>query len=130
MIHIRIPLSDTDFNKVKDFLAKIKPLLAVNECHFQPSEKNRDFDRQCPLRHEEKVKIIKSLTPEDCVKVEPNNNPRFEETDIFVFIKCVEITVFGETEPHKLYIKIYLREHKKYDNVIVISFHEEGLHDS
>jgi len=80
-----------------------------------------------PLRHEEKVRIIKELLPEDCVKVEPNDNPRFEQTDIFVFIKSVEIMVYGEEEPHKLYIKIYLREQKNYDTVIVISFHEEGV---
>ena len=64
MIHIGIPLSDTDFIKVKDFLAKIKPMLALNECQFQPSAKNRDFDRHCPLRHEEKVKIIKGAAKE------------------------------------------------------------------
>ena len=75
------------------------------------------------------MKIMKQLCPEDCIKVEPNNNPRFEQTDIFVFLKCVEILVYGESETHKLYIKIYLREQKTYDTVIVISFHEEGLHD-
>ena len=129
MIHIGTPLSDIEFIKVKEFLAKIRPLLVSNECNFKPSEKNKDFDRKCPLKHEEKVNIIKSLIPEDCVKVEPNNNPRFEDTEVFVFIKCVEIVVYGETEPKKLYIKIYLREQKNYDNVIVISFHEEGLYD-
>lgn len=129
MIHIGIPLSDTELIKVKALLAEIKPLLASNECIFQQSAKNKDFDRRYPLRHEDKVKIIKQLCPEDCVKVEPNNNPRFEQTDIFVFLKCVEILVYGESETHKLYIKIYLREQKTYDTVIVISFHEEGLHD-
>lgn len=128
MIRIGTPLSETDFVKVKEFLTKIKPLLASNECTFQMSEKNKDFDRQFSLRDAEKINIIKSLTSEDCVKVEPNNNPRFADTDVYVFIKCVEIVVFGETEPHKLYIKIYLREKKTYDTVIVISFHEEGLH--
>ncbi len=128
MIRIGTPLSETDFVKVKEFLTKIKPLLASNECTFQISEKNKDFDRQFSLRDAEKINIIKSLTAEDCVKVEPNNNPRFTDTDVYVFIKCVEIVVYGEVEPHKLYIKIYLREKKTYDTVIVISFHEEGLH--
>ena len=69
-----------------------------------------------------------SIRPEDCVKIEPNNNPRFVDSDVYVFIKNDEIMVYGELELHKLYIKIYLREKKTYDTVIVISFHEEGLH--
>jgi len=128
VIRIGTPLSETDFVRVKKFLTKIKPLLASNECTFQISEKNKDFDRQFSLRDAEKINIIKSLTPEDCVKVDPNDNPRFAESEVYVFIKCVEIIVFGESELHKLYIKIYLSEKKTYDTVIVISFHEEGMH--
>ena len=129
MIYIGTPLSDAEFVKVQDFLSRIKPLLMTNDCLFQQTGKNKIFDKQYPLRHADKVAILRQLLPEDCVKVEPNNNPRFEETDIFVFIKCVEIPVYGEISPHKLYIKIYLREQKNYDTVIVISFHEEGMHD-
>lgn len=110
MIRIGNPLSETEFIKVREFLTKIKPLLATNECTFQMSGKNKDFDRQFSLRDDEKIIIIKSLTPEDCVKVEPNNNSRYADADVYVFIRCVEIVVFGEKEPHKLYIKIYLRE--------------------
>lgn len=128
MIRIGIPLSETDFAKAKEFLARIRPLLASNECTFPISEKNKNFDRQYPMKDNEKVGIIRLLTPEDCVKIEPNNNPRFVDADVYVFIKNAEIMVYGELELHKLYIKIYLREKKTYDTVIVISFHEEGLH--
>ncbi len=128
MIRIGIPLSETDFAKAKEFLARIRPLLASNECTFQISEKNKNFDRQYPMKDNEKVEIIRLLRPEDCVKIEPNNNPRFVDSDVYVFIKNDEIMVYGELELHKLYIKIYLREKKTYDTVIVISFHEEGLH--
>lgn len=81
------------------------------------------------MKDADKIKILKDLVPEDCVKIESNDNPRYEESEVYVFIKLVEILVFGETEPHKLYIKMYLREHTTFDVVIVISFHEEGMHD-
>ena len=67
MIRIGIPLSETDFAKAKEFLARIRPLLASNECTFQISEKNKNFDRQYPMKDNEKVEIIRLLRPEDCV---------------------------------------------------------------
>ena len=123
------PLSAEDFDKAGSFLAKIKPLLFTGQCTFRQSEKNRLFDRLHPLTNEQKTNIIQSLLAEDCVKIEPNNNPRYSESEVYVFIKTLQITSYGEEETVSLYIKMYLNEQDRMDFVIVISFHIEGLYD-
>lgn len=115
--------------KADAFLKKIRGLLATNECIFKPSEKNRAFSIRFPLRHEEKVKIIKKLSGRDCIKIAPNDNPRYEKAEVFAFCKEVELLSFGEAETVELYIKMYLNEGEKQTVVVVISFHEEGMYD-
>lgn len=129
VIGIGTPLSTTEIQKANQFLSRIKPLLATNDCVFMTSQKNKDFDRLFSMKHNQKIDVLKSLTANDCVKIEPNNNSRFEQSEVYVFLKCVEILVYGESQSHKLYIKIYIRERSDYDTVIAISFHEEGLYD-
>ena len=87
------------------------------------------FDRLHPLTNEQKTNIIQSLLAEDCVNIEPNNNPRYSESEVYVFIKTLQITSYGEEETVSLYIKMYLNEQDRMDFVIVISFHIEGLYD-
>ena len=101
----------------------------TKECQFQVSMKNNEFDKQFNLKHDQKIDIIKSLACNECIKIEPNNSSRYMDAEVYVFIKSVELPVYGELEPIKLYIKMYLNEQTKYDIVIVISFHEEGLYD-
>ena len=129
MICIANRLSAADYQKAEEFLKRIKPLLLTNECQFKKSYKNNAFDQQFNLRNEQKVEIIKSLTADDCVKIAPNDNPRYADSEVYQFIKCVELLVYGENETHKLYIKMYLAETPSFDIVIVISFHEEGMYD-
>ena len=129
VIRIGNSLLPEDLEKARSFLARIRPLLATKECLFKQSEKNILFDRCYPLTHEQKVNIIKTLAAEDCVKVEPNNNPRYAESEVYAFIKTLMLPSYGEEEEVTLYIKMYLNEEKHYDIVIVISFHSEGMHD-
>ncbi len=46
-----------------------------------------------------------------------------------MFLKITDIIVYGEKETVKLYIKMYIRENKNFDIVIVISFHKEGVYE-
>lgn len=81
------------------------------------------------MTQDEKISILLSLSAEDCCQIEPNNNPGYDENDVYVFIKDAELLCYGEPQTVNLYIKMYIRETKTYDTVIVISFHEEGMHD-
>ena len=81
------------------------------------------------MTHQEKLEILRSLTADDCYQIEPNNNIRYKTDDVYKFFKELELIIFGELESMKLYLKMYIRELKTHDLVIVISFHEEGMHD-
>lgn len=67
------------------------------------------------------------MTADDCTGIEPNDNPRYPEAEVYKFIKACHLNVYGEETDVTLYIKAYLREKQYYDLVIVISFHEEGM---
>ena len=129
MIHISYSLSSDDYKKAEEFIKKIRPLLSVGEFQIELTEKNKLFDRKFSLNHQQKCEILKSLTADDCYQIEPNNNSRYKTDEVYKFFKEVELLVFGELEATKLYLKMYIRELKTYDMVIVISFHEEGMHD-
>lgn len=81
------------------------------------------------MTQDEKTNILLSLSAEDCCQIEPNNSPGYGENVVYVFIKDAELFCYGEPQTVNLYIKMYIRETKTYDTVIVISFHEEGMHD-
>jgi len=121
--------SDDEQNQIQAFLNRVKALLSTNECDFKVTDKNKQLDIKYNLRHKDKIKIIKSLTVEDCVEIRKNDNPRYADTDLYVFIKGTELLSYGEPETVKLYIKEYILEQKNYETVIVISLHEEGMHD-
>lgn len=129
VIYIERKLTSKEHEKAENFLNKIRPLLSTNECSFIQRDKNIDFNRRFPLKHEEKIDIIKKLTAADCVGVGPNNNPRYAESEVYTFIKGLPLCVYGEEEYVELYIKMYLNEQKHHDIVIVISFHEAGMHE-
>ena len=120
VIYIANCLSSADYQK---------PLLRTKECQFKKSMKNTTFDRQFNLRNEQKIDIINSLTAGDCVKISRNDNLRYADAEVYQFIKCVELMVYGENETHKLYFKMYLAEQSTYDIVIVISFRKESEYD-
>lgn len=129
MISIRCFLSSEDYEKAKAFVNDIKPLLRTGDIQIERTEKNKIFDRKFSLTDQKKCDILKSLTADDCYQIEPNNNPRYKTDEVYKFLKEVELIVFGELESTKLYLKMYIKELTSYDMVIVISFHEEGMHD-
>ena len=107
-------------------MKRISAILATGEFTVQQNTKNKDFDRQCNLRHNDKKEILRSLTADDCIAIEPNNNPSYPDAEVYIFLKNCNINVYGEDKKIKLYIKMYLVEGRNNDTVIVISFHEEG----
>lgn len=115
--------------KAETFLNRIRPLLKTGECTFAVREKNRQFDRLFPLKHQEKIAILLSLSKDDCVKIEPNDNSRYKACDVFVFLKDLELLSYGEKQKVRMYIKMYLNEQRNFDIVVVISFHSEGIHE-
>ena len=130
---IPIPVAEDNRTEVQTkaeaFLRQIRPLLKTGECTFAVREKNQIFDRMCPLKHKEKLDILLSLSKEDCVKIAPNDNPRYANCDVYVFFKTLELLCYGERQKVQLYIKMYLNAQKSFDVVIVISFHPEGMLD-
>lgn len=129
MVAISSCLSPLDYQKVEAFLAKIRPLLKTNDVTIVPTPKNNQFDRELNMRHAEKIKVLESLTAEDCTKIEPNDNPRYPDSEVYFFLKNIKIYVYGEPESPLVYIKMYVAELPTNDCVIVISFHREGMHE-
>lgn len=129
MIKIEIQLSDMERESVRIFLARVKSLLITGEYIIKPSWKNTEFDDKYALRDAQKREILKSLTVDDCIKIEDNTNARYDTATLFFFIKDVSIEAYGEVELVSLYLKMYIKETKTHDTVIVISFHEEGMYD-
>ncbi len=103
--------------------------MPTNQCTFARSAKNKDFDNKYNLSHQEKIKIIKSLKPDDCIDIRKNDNRQYPEADLFVFLKPVSLDVYGESEDVMLYIKEYIIDDRNMEMLIVISFHEEGAYN-
>jgi len=91
-------LLDGELKKAERFLARIRPVLATNDCQFQLNEKNIEFERSFNLSHDQKIKMIKELTAEDCIEIAPNDNPRYAESEVYKFIRCYAIPIYGELE--------------------------------
>ena len=123
-------LSPADYNKAEAFLAKIRPLIKTGDVTIEQTEKNKIFDKKYNLRFADKLKVIESLTANDCTKIELNNNPMYPMVDIHFFLKDIKAaSYYGEPANPCVYIKMYTHEHSTYDEVVTISFHEEGMHD-
>lgn len=129
MLSIRSYLSPEERKKAQLFLDRIRPLLRTNDVTISQNHKNDMFDKEYNLTHAEKIKLLESLTVEECTKIEPNDNPRYPNSEIYFFLKNVQVIVYGEPATPCVYIKMYLAELPNYDSVIVISFHKEGMHD-
>lgn len=75
------------------------------------------------------MQILKSIIVDDCVDIRTNDNPRYPNSDIYIFHKAVELDVYGENKTVVLYVKEYITDEDNMEMVIVISFHEEGVYD-
>ena len=116
---------------MKIFLDRAKALFPTSQYTFKPSDKNRELDIEFNLRDQEKVEILKSLTAEDCIEIRQNDNVRYPDADIFIFMKQVSLESYGEEITVILYIKDYIiTVPPNMEMVIVISFHREGMHDT
>ena len=129
MLIISNYLSPKEYKKAEAFLARIRPLLKTKDVTISQTYKNKEFDREYNLTSDEKNALLESLTAEDCTKIAPNDNPRYPNSEVYFFLKNIQVVVYGEPENPCVYIKMYLAELPNYDNVIVISFHKEGMHD-
>lgn len=129
MIPIRTELSPDDYKKAQEFIKRMKPLLATGDITIVPTQKNIEFDRLYAFPEAKKIEVIKSLSAADCYQIEPNDNQRFGNEDVYKFFKEIGLLSYGVPEAVKLYLKLYIRERPRYDTVIVISFHEEGWHE-
>jgi len=87
-------LSDEQLEKVHIFLDKVRSLLATNDFVIKMNEKNIAFDRAFPIKDSQKKEILQSLTVDDCIAVEFNNNLRYEDSEIYKFLKNVDIYIF------------------------------------
>lgn len=129
MICINNKLTSSQQEKANAFLDKVKALLPTNEFTVEQTFKNKEFAREYSFRNRDYKKVLLSLTKEDCISIESNDNPRYEDAEVYKFIKNTELNVFGEIEKLDIYIKMYIREYDSYNIVIIISFHKEGVFD-
>lgn len=107
----------------------MKSLLYTGQVVIETNWKNKEFDRRSQLRNEQKMEILRSLTVEDCIKIDQNNNPRYDDVELFIFIKHITAVAYHREMQFPVYLKMYLRETGTHDLVIVISFHESGMYD-
>lgn len=123
-------ISAEDRQRVETFLNRVRALLPTNQCIFKNTSKNELFDDKYNLTHKQKIDIIRMLTIADFVEIIPNEDKRYPAADLYVFFKTVNLMVYGEDEEETIiYIKGYILDDRNMEMVIVLSFHEEGLHD-
>lgn len=129
MIFIEKVLTPDEKQKVSEFLDKMKSLLITNDYTFKVSDKNTETDRLYALRDKDKVKILKALKTEDCIDITLNKNPRFDDSEMYIFLKKVNVSILGETEKIELYIKLYIKWYPSFDKIIVVSFHKSQMYE-
>ena len=115
--------------RVEAFLKRVRALLPTKQCTFAPTDKNKSFDNKYNLRHDQKIDIIRSITVDDFIEIKRNEVPMYPDADLYVFYKTVKLLAYGEEAEVVVYVKEYILEDKNMEMVIVISLHEEGLHD-
>ena len=122
-------LSPEDRQRVETFLKRAKALLPTNQCTFKLTNKNKSFDNKYNLRHSQKIDIIRSITVDDFIETKRNEVPGYPDTNLYVFHKAVKLLLYGEEAEVVVYVKEYILDDNNMEMVIVISLHEEGLHD-
>ena len=122
-------LSDNDRERVQNFLKMAQSLYPTNQYTIIQNSKNKGFDNKYNLLSNQKLEILKSLNENDFVGIKKNDNKKYPDADMFIFIKDVTLDCYGIEEFVKLYIKAYIIDQGHMDMVIVLSFHEEGVYD-
>ena len=114
---------------METFLKRVRALLPTNQCTFKLTDKNKSFDNKYNLRHDQKIDIIRSITVDDFIETKRNEVLGYPDADLYVFYKIVKFLAYGEEAEVVVYVKEYILEDNNMEMVIVISLHEEGLHD-
>ncbi len=113
--------------KVEEFLAAVKSIIKTGDFIIEPRDKNIAFMQKYKIKHRDAICMVEQLELEDCYSVEPNNNPRYAEAEVYKFKRKYDLRGYKEdTESVVVYIKMYLMEKKTYDDVVAISFHRDG----
>lgn len=112
--------------KANEFLKKIKPVIRTGDINISPKDKNTLFMQEYKLKNADAISMIAQLEAEDCYSIEPNNNPRYADAEVYKFRRSYTLECYGVFETVLVYIKMYLAETKTYDYVVVISFHKDG----
>ena len=113
------------YTEACDFLNRARALLATGDCEIAIRPENEEFTKKFGLKDATKRNMLMQLTPDDCVNISPNDNPRYAEATVYTFHKNYDIERYGEMENVPVYAKMYIRELSAYDIVIVISLHED-----
>lgn len=115
------------FNEAVEFLNNARALIVTGDCSIERRDENLQFEKRYGLRHDQKLRMLLELIPQDCYCIEPNDNPRYEEARVYKFKHTYDLNSYGEMERVSAYIKMYIHEDKTYDKVIVISFHKDRM---
>lgn len=103
--------------------------MPTGQITFAIRDKNSEFDCKYNFKDAEKRKIIRELTADDCIGIEPNDNPRYADAEVYKFLKEISVSFYGEDEVVKLYVKGYIMVTRSMEMVVVISFHEDGIYE-
>ena len=116
-----------DSTKIQEFLTTVKSIMKTEQLTILPRTKNIAFMQKYKIKHRDAICMVEQLELEDCYSVEPNNNPRYAEAEVYKFKRKYDLRGYKEdTESVVVYIKMYLMEKKTYDDVVAISFHRDG----
>lgn len=115
-----------------EFLKSVRVFLTTDKrkLYVEPRDKNTDFSRDYEIFQQDQVRMILRLSGQDCVAIEPNNNPRYPRSLVYVFKREYEGLCYKGEEAEKpvgLYIKLYINDDhsRHYGRVIAISFHPD-----
>ena len=98
---------------------------ATNDFQISVRGKNKAFLDDYRIKTDKIKEVLLSLSALDCKAFEANNNQTYSESLIYIFLKECEFDRYGEPCKVMVYIKLYITNEKTYDQVIVISFHED-----
>lgn len=76
----------------------MRPLIKFGEYTIQRNWKNEEFEETYPMRDADRRRILDSLSAEDCIRINRNTNPRYDDAEVFVFLKDAAVYIYGEME--------------------------------
>lgn len=117
-------------SKAAQFLAAAKSIMQTGDLTIQQRAKNIDFMQKYQIKHQDAISMVRQLEPKNCYAIEPNDNQRYADAEVYKFKRSYDLAYYGVVEAVMVYIKMYLVEEKSYDYIMVISFHRDGELDN